>query len=664
MGNTVLYEFVNADKEPSMNGGLRKLFAGTVLAALSATAQNAPVPSQYQDLYTALKQNLDAFAATVTADSTGPKSPVAFGAELDIANANRGIQLLAPDAFRGVLLELDSLQKLGVQSVTVAIGFPMLYQDFYSFNGDPADYAQFLSFYKQLVAEVRKRGLTLVIETGLLFPGTYSAGSGFNLAAYYKTLTFDQVNNARAQEAALLAQQLHPDWLALGTEPDTEAQILNAPAFQSDTYAQAVANRVAQIRTAGISGTLLGAGIGTWQTNGQSFLQSLLAIDLDFINLHIYPVNFSFLTPDTLTYVDMIKAAGKRVGMGEVWLLKERDSEFSSTNVADNPMIFARDPYSFWAPLDQEFLASLVNLAHWKGLDFISPFWTRYFYAYLDYNTVSGMTPDQTIAAAINAEASAVASGTYSSTGSSYSGLIAPANTQFAAVSAASYTGPLAPNSIISIFGSNLAATSVGASALPLPTSLGGVSITLADSSGAQQLGPLFYVSPQQINAEVPDGLKPGPATLSITTSSGAVVTRFVTLAGVAPGLFAANASGQGPAAAYLVITHADLTQTSQLVAQFSAGSWTLVPLSLGSPTDTAALVLYGTGIRGAALSSVSVTVGGHTLSPFYAGAAPVYVGLDQVNVLLPKSLAGAGQVNLTVSMAGTTSNTLTLDFQ
>jgi uncharacterized protein (TIGR03437 family) len=647
-----------------MNGRLRKLFVGTVLAAVSAAAQNTPVPSQYQDLYTALQQNLDAFAATVTAGSTGPKSPVAFGVELDTVNANRGTQLLASNTFSGVVLELNSLQKLGVQSVTIAIGFPMLYQDFYTFNGDPADYASFLSFYKQVVAEVRKRGLTLVIETGLLFPGTYSAGSNFNLAGYYQTLTSDQINDARAQEAVLLAQQLQPDWLALGSEPDTEAAILNQSAYQPDTYATAVASRLTQVRAAGVSGTLLGAGIGTWQSNGTSFLQSLLATDLDFINLHVYPVNFAFLTPDTLTYVDMVKAAGKRVGMGEVWLLKEADSEVSTTNVADNSTVFARDPYSFWAPLDQEFLTSLVNLAYWKGIDFISPFWTRYFYAYLDYDNTSAMTPDEIIAAASSAEASALASGTFTSTATSYSSLIAPVGTQFGAVSAASYTGPLAPNAIISIFGTSLAATSVHASSLPLPISLGGVSVTVADRTGTQQQSPLFFVSPQQINAQIPNGLAAGPATLSITTSSGAVVRRFVTLAGVAPGLFAANSTGAGPAAAYLVITHADLSQTSELVAQCGAAGCTPVPLSLGSPTDTPALVLYGTGIRGAALSSVSVSIGAQNLSPFYAGAAPGFAGLDQVNVTLPKSLAGAGLVNLTLSIAGAASNTLTADFQ
>ncbi len=47
-----------------------------------------------------------------------------------------------------------------------------------------------------------------------------------------------------------------------------------------------------------------------------------------------------------------------------------------------------------------------------------------------------------------------------------------------------------------------------------------------------------------------------------------------------------------------------------------------------------------------------------------YAGAAPTYVGLDQVNVTLPNGLAGTGTVNLIVSVAGIASNALTVAFQ
>ena len=77
------------------------------------------------------------------------------------------------------------------------------------------------------------------------------------------------------------------------------------------------------------------------------------------------------------------------------------------------------------------------------------------------------------------------------------------------------------------------------------------------------------------------------------------------------------------------------------------------------------ALVLYGTGIQNrAALSDVTVTIGGQTLPAAYAGAAPNYAGEDQVNVLLPASLAGSGTVNVSVTVSSIASNVVTLSIQ
>ena len=54
-------------------------------------------------------------------------------------------------------------------------------------------------------------------------------------------------------------------------------------------------------------------------------------------------------------------------------------------NIATQAMVFGRDVYSFWEPLDSRFLKILVKLASYKGYEFISPFWSKYFFGYLDY---------------------------------------------------------------------------------------------------------------------------------------------------------------------------------------------------------------------------------------------------------------------------------------
>lgn len=224
-------------------------------------------------------------------------------------------------------------------------------------------------------------------------------------------------------------------------------------------------------------------------------------------------------------------------------------------------------------------------------------------------------------------------------------------------LSAASGTAPVAPGSIVSIYGSNLAAAGTSATTLPLPTNLGGASVTITDSSGAQASLPLFYAGPNQINAEIPQTASTGTATLTITTPNGAQ-TAFVMLATVAPGLFTANQSGKGMAAAQF----ANGTQPVIDIFNCAAGSCAGVPLDVSS--GNTALVLYGTGIQNrTSLSDVTVTIGSQTLPAAYAGSAG-FLGEDQVNVLLPASLAGSGTVNITVSISGAASNVVTATFQ
>jgi len=72
-----------------------------------------------------------------------------------------------------------------------------------------------------------------------------------------------------------------------------------------------------------------------------------------------------------------------------------------------------------------------------------------------------------------------------------------------------------------------------------------------------------------------------------------------------------------------------------------------------------------GTGIQNrASLSDVIVMVGNQTLAAAYAGPAPGFIGEDQVNVLLPATLAGSGTANITVSVSGSVSNVVTAMFQ
>ncbi|MGH9837501.1 MAG: kelch repeat-containing protein [Blastocatellia bacterium] len=231
-----------------------------------------------------------------------------------------------------------------------------------------------------------------------------------------------------------------------------------------------------------------------------------------------------------------------------------------------------------------------------------------------------------------------------------------------ASVSAASFAagGALAPESIAAAFGANLATDTQTAPSLPLPAQLAGVSVKGRDRVGAERLAPLFFVSPGQINYQVPPGTAAGLATVTVTSGDSFVAAGMVEIAGVAPGLFSANASGQGVAAALALRLKADGTQQYEPIARFDSAQNRFVaePIDLGPETDQVFLVLFGTGIKfRSALSAVSSTIGGASGEVLFADAAPGFVGLDQVNLRISRSLVGRGEVDVALSVDGKAAN-------
>jgi len=636
------------------------------LHAGRAAAQCSSAPASLSAICNQLQGDLDSFNTTVTAGWNGVKTPVAFGTEVTTADCNRGpATLLAPGAFAQVLIQLNAFALVGVQSVTTCIGFPTLYQPFYQYNNNPQDYPRMVAFYQNFVSEAHKRGLKVVIEASVLFP---SVDTDLPLAKYYATLSQAQVTDGLGQNALTIAQQVQPDYLNLGSEPDTQSALLGLPAeYTPQEYATEIATITGQLRAAGIQDKpLIGAGIGNWQTNGSTYLNALVGAGTDYIDLHIYSANLNLL-PLAVTYLDTARAAGKGVAISEAWLKKVTDSQMQSSEFAIIQALNG-DPYdnfSFWEPLDSEFLGTLVKLSYSKNLYYLSPFSFDWFFAYLDYNQFGNETIDQQTTAINAAASAAMRAGELSAVGQSYAAAIGPVSWPVT-VSAASDRAPVAPASIVSIYGSDLVSVIAGATSVPLPFTLGGSSVTVTDNTGSQAAMPLFYAGPRQINAQIPDGVHTGPAVLTIATPSGGIEST-VMLATVAPGLISANSDGKGAAAAQVVTTHADGTQTFGYAYNYpcAPGTCATAPIGFGGTGDQTALVLYGTGIRNrAALSDVTVEVGGQSLPAAYAGAAPTYVGLDQVNVLLPRSLAGSGTVSLSVSVAGTASNVLMVTFQ
>lgn len=235
-------------------------------------------------------------------------------------------------------------------------------------------------------------------------------------------------------------------------------------------------------------------------------------------------------------------------------------------------------------------------------------------------------------------------------------------------VSAASYTSALAQGeSIISAFGTGLAATTAVATSLPLPTTLGGVTVTIRDDAGAERPAPLFFVSPTQINYLLPANVPAGQALVIVTTNNGERLLGRMLIERVAPSLFAANATGEGVAAAAVLRVRADGSAVYEPVARFDqmAQRFVAAPINLGAESDQVFLILFGTGLRQRPdLAAVSARLGTTNAEVVFAGAQGELVGLDQVNVRLPRTLAGSGEIDVVLLVEGKSSNAVKVNIR
>jgi uncharacterized protein (TIGR03437 family) len=224
-------------------------------------------------------------------------------------------------------------------------------------------------------------------------------------------------------------------------------------------------------------------------------------------------------------------------------------------------------------------------------------------------------------------------------------------------VDAAGFRQTVAPESIAVAFGANLATQTTVARTLPLPTSLGGTSVRVNGIAA-----PLFFVSRSQVNYQIPPATTTGTATVIITSGDGTVSAGTVQIATVAPGLFAANANGQGVAAAVVYRLRTDGTAVYEPLATFDAAQQRFVPtpIDLGPESDLVYLILYATGVRGrSSLQTVTARIGGADAPVLYADALPSFVGLDQINIRLLRALIGRGEVDVALAVDGKAANTV-----
>jgi hypothetical protein len=384
-------------------------------ATLSVAQYDETIPSANQSMYTTLDQLLTSFNQTLSSSATTKSSqqPI-YATELLPADSNVGENLLAPTAMQGVINYLNALQALGIQGVTIDVSYPILVSSF-------ANYTQYLSFYENVVAQVRSRGMKIDVEseTPLLvgYPGL-SFGS-----LSYANLTYTEYLAEDKQMLQTVIDNLHPDYLNIGTETDTLHTLLNYTEISTPqgwgTYISSLLDGLNK------NTTKIAVGIGTWDPINYLY-NTINDSAIDVINVHVYPIYGSYLS--VLTQIGQLSVQyNKPINIDEMWLHKSVSTEGSL--FASDANIRVRNDYAFWIPLDEKFMGVMAEYAQIYNVTYMSPFEGELLFAYLNYNSsTANLTNDQATQTVDQAASHNIQSNIISSFGAYYQNLISPSN--------------------------------------------------------------------------------------------------------------------------------------------------------------------------------------------------------------------------------------------
>ena len=227
-----------------------------------------------------------------------------------------------------------------------------------------------------------------------------------------------------------------------------------------------------------------------------------------------------------------------------------------------------------------------------------------------------------------------------------YGAAVAPPSIA-AVTNAADYTLPVAPGGLISVWGQQMSPINMATKQIPLPTALGESCVMV---NGAPI--PLLFVSSQQINAQLPFNVE-GTATLAIFTPGGMSDNYNFTVYPTAPSIFLSGSAGPLTGLATVVrydngelVTPANPLHANDIISIYLTGMGATIPaVDAGLPGPVSPLAWAAT--------PPTLTLGGSPMTVSYAGLAPGYVGLYQINATVPYGAPQGLSIPLVIDQGG-----------
>jgi uncharacterized protein (TIGR03437 family) len=212
-------------------------------------------------------------------------------------------------------------------------------------------------------------------------------------------------------------------------------------------------------------------------------------------------------------------------------------------------------------------------------------------------------------------------------------------------LNAASYTAQVSPGALATLFGSNFVGSGQsGTASVPLPSSFAGVSVSVNGKAA-----PVLFVSTDQINFQIPWETATGSATVTVSSSGVQTAAVKVTVLAAAPGLFFQGSQAIVQNFDYSLNSSSNPAKDGALIIAYLTGAGAVSPAVADGAPASASPVSNVT-------STVTATIDSQTAQVKFAGLAPDFVGLWQVNLLVPAGLA-QGDYPLIISVNGQSSN-------